>query len=100
MTMNSYRQQVYSPQSKQPDKNVFIERPEKDGSNNTILLKQKKEEKVRCGLALCTFEKEDQWYIDSGCAHHMCENNRKFISLNENKSAKVIIGNSTHLKVL
>lgn len=52
-TMNSYKQQVDSMQSKKPNKNVVIQRLEKYGSTSTTHTKQKKEEKVRCSLAWC-----------------------------------------------
>lgn len=49
---------------KQPDKNIDVRRPKKEGSTNISHNKQKEEEHIRCGLALFSFEEEDAWYID------------------------------------
>jgi len=76
---------------------VVIKRPKKDGSTNK---KVKEEEQVRCFLDLCTFEEEDQWYVDNRCSHHMYGNKRRIISLKKNKSGKIIIGNGSSTKVL
>lgn len=51
----------------QLNKNIDIRKSEKDGSTN----KQENKKQIRCGLALFSFEDEDEWYIDSGCSHHM-----------------------------
>jgi len=64
--MNLHRQH-----GKKSDKNIVIKIPKKDGSTNTSHNKQKEEEKTRSGLSLCSFDCEEEWYIDSGWSHHM-----------------------------
>jgi len=85
---------------KKSDKNIISKRPEKDGSTNTSHNNQKEEEKKRCGLALCSFEDEEELYIDSKCSHHMTRDKDKFEFLKKNKDGKVILENSAPTKVM
>ena len=52
------------------------------------------------GLALCSFEDEDECYIDNECSHHMAGEKNKFESPKKNKDGKFILGNSAPTKVL
>ena len=88
---DSHKWQVDFLQGNQLDKNRFT---------NTSHIKQKEEEQIKCGLALCSFENEDEWYIDNGCSHHMSGDKNKFESLKNNKDGTVILGNSAPTKVL
>ena len=56
----------------------------KYGSTNITHNKQKEEELIRCGHSLFSFKKEDEWYIDSGCSHHMTGDKSKIESLKKN----------------
>jgi len=96
--MDAHRQQVDFLQTKQENKNIVTKIPQKDGSTNTT--QQKDEKQVKCGLALFSFEDEDEWYIDSGCSHLMSRDKKKFESLNNNKDGKVIPGNCAPTKVV
>ncbi|GAA0140159.1 hypothetical protein LIER_42608 [Lithospermum erythrorhizon] len=45
-------------------------------------------------------EKEDMWYIDSGCSNHMCRDEKLFVTLNKSFSHTVKLGNNDKLEVL
>lgn len=64
---------LHKQHGKQPGKNI---KPEKGESNNTSHTK-KKEEQIRCGLVLFSFEDEDEWYINNGFPHHMVGDKEK-----------------------
>jgi hypothetical protein len=44
--------------------------------------------------------KEDKWYIDSGCSTHMTGDKKKFISLKKGKIGSVSFGNDSSVKIL
>jgi len=81
---------------KKLDKNIDIRKPIKDGSTN----KQEKEEHIRCGLNLYSFEDEDEWYIYSGCSYHMTRDKSKMKSLRKNHHGNVILGIHVLAKVI
>lgn len=86
----------YIQHDKKIDKNTNIRKFEKGVSTN----KQEKEEKIRCGLSLYSFEYECEWYIDSGCSHHMAGDKSKMESLRKNHHGNVILGTDVSTKVL
>jgi hypothetical protein len=51
-------------------------------------------------LALLVEDKEDEWYIDSGCSTHMIGDQNKFINLKKGKSCSVAFGNDSSVKIL
>lgn len=53
-----------------------------------------------CGLALCSLEDEDEWYIDSGFSDDMNWDKSKMESLRKNQYVNVILGNNARAKVL
>ena len=59
-----------------------------------------KEEKIRCGLALCAIKDKDEWYIDSGCSHYMTGDKSKMESLKKNQDGKVILSNDAPSNIL
>lgn len=85
---------------KKPDKDIDVRRPEKDGSTNIYHNKNKEEEQTRCGISLCSFEDDDEWYIDSGCSHHMTGDQSRMGSLKKNQYGNVIIETNVSAKVL
>jgi hypothetical protein len=68
----------YKPDSNHRDKNIKV---------------WKKNEDNKCGLVFSSQRQKYSWYIDSGCSSHMTGDKSKFISLKENKSGSVIVGN-------
>jgi hypothetical protein len=44
--------------------------------------------------------REDVWFIDSGCSNHMTGNKKWFISLDENFSHAVKLGNNARMQVM
>ena len=49
---------------------------------------------------LISKDKENEWYIDSGCSTHMAREQNKFISLKKGKSGSVAFGNDSSIKIL
>ena len=62
--------------------------------------KKENSSKEDCRLALIAEDKEDEWYIDSGCSTHITGNKYKFISLKKGKSGSVAFGNDSSIKIL
>jgi len=62
--------------------------------------KKNEEYKFKCGIYICMFYHDYQWYIDSGCYHHMLGEKSGFLSLRKTKDGHVILGDNTHAKVL
>jgi hypothetical protein len=53
-------------------------------------------EMIECGQALIGFNKENDWVIDSGATHHMCNDKSYFKELTElSVHKKIILGNNT-----
>ena len=44
--------------------------------------------------------KEDMWYLDSGCSNHMCGKREYFSYLNENLRDSVKLGNNSSITVI
>ena len=44
--------------------------------------------------------KEDMWYLDSGCSNHMCGKKEYFLDLNENFRDSVKLGNNSSMVVI
>lgn len=44
--------------------------------------------------------KEDMWYLDSGCSNHMCGKKEYFSDLNENFRDSVKLGNNSSMTVI
>jgi len=61
---------LHKKHGKQLDKNILTKISKKYGSSNTSHNKQKEDEETRCGLSLCSFEDEEEWYIDSRFSSH------------------------------
>jgi hypothetical protein len=66
----------------------------------TIWKRKENPNKENCRLALIVEDKEDKWYIDSGCSTHMTGDQNKFISLKKGKSGRVAFGNDSSIKIL
>ena len=81
---------------RQPDKKLNIRKFEKGGSTN----KKENEEQIRCGFSLFSFKDKDEWYIDSGCYHHMIGDKRKMESLRKNHHGNFILGTDVSGNVL
>ena len=62
--------------------------------------KHKEEEHIRCGLALFSFEDEDEWFINNGCSHQMTGDKSNMKCLRKSQDDKVILGNSSLAKFL
>ena len=77
-----------------------VKRLEKYWSTKFSHNKKKDKEHIRCVLSLCSFEDEDEWYINKGWCHHMIGDNEKFEYLKKNKDDKVIIVNSALSKFM
>ncbi len=86
--MDSHKQQVDSLQDKQPNNNIVIKILKKYGSTITSHIEKKEEEQVKCDLALCSFEDEDEWYIDNSCSNQIFGDKNKFESLKKNKERR------------
>ena len=59
----------------------------------TIWEKKESSSKEGWRLALIVEDKEDLWYIDSGCSTHMTRDQNKLISLKKGKSSSVAFEN-------
>lgn len=81
---------------KKPNKKTNIKKSKKCGSTN----KQEKEELIRCDLSFYSFEDQDEWYIYSGCSHHINGDKSKMESLRKNHHGKVILGTNVSTNVL
>ena len=66
----------------------------------TIWEKKDNSSKEDYRLALIVENKEDEWYIDSGCSTHMIGDHNKFISLKKGKNCCVEFGNDSSVKIL
>jgi hypothetical protein len=66
----------------------------------TIWENEKTSSKEECKLALIAKNKEDEWYIDSGCSTHMTRDQNEFISLKKRKSGSIALGNESTVKIL
>jgi hypothetical protein len=66
----------------------------------TVWKRKENPNKENCRLALIVEDKEDEWYIDSGCSTHMTGDQNKFISLKKGKSGRVAFGNDSSIKIL
>ena len=60
---------------------------------------KEKTSKEECLIALKAQEKEDLWYVDSGCSKHMTGNKDKFLSLKK-QDGKVTFGDNTSGNIL
>jgi hypothetical protein len=45
-------------------------------------------------------DKENQWYIDSGCSKHMRVDRNKFLTLNKEKRDSVTFGDNTSTRIV
>ena len=45
-------------------------------------------------------DREDTWFLDSGCSNHMCGKKEYFIDFDENFSDTVKLGNNTSMVVI
>ena len=66
----------------------------------TTWKKEQTSNKEECKLALIVKNKEDEWYIDSGCSAHMTGNQNKYINLKKRKSGSIALGNDSTIKIL
>jgi hypothetical protein len=60
---------------------------------------KEKTPKMECLIALKTQDKEDLWYVDSGCSKHMTGNKDKFLNLKKQKG-KVTFGDNASGNIL
>ena len=65
----------------------------------TIWEKEYTLRKEDCKLVLISENKEDKWYIDSGCLAHMIGDQYKFTSLKKEKRGSVAFGNDSTIKI-
>jgi hypothetical protein len=62
--------------------------------------KQKELKKEECGLALYAKNKDNQWYIDSGCSKHIIGDQTKFLTLKEEKGGSFTFGDNAPERIV
>jgi hypothetical protein len=55
---------------------------------------KEKTSKEECLIALKSQDKEDLWYVDSGCSKHMTGNKNMFLNLQKQGNTQPLLGNS------
>ncbi|XP_075515589.1 uncharacterized protein LOC142550237 [Primulina tabacum] len=72
-----------------------------DAINLDIFEFDKEEEMLLMSyVELYEAKREDAWFLDSGCSHHMCGDQTMFNELNENFRHSVKLGNNTRMDVM
>ena len=72
----------------------------KEENPTTIWENEQNSSKEDCRLEFIVENKEDEWYIDSGCSTHMIGDQNKFTSLKKGKSGSVAFGNDSSINIL
>jgi hypothetical protein len=62
--------------------------------------KQEEPPTEKCGLVMYARNNQSQWYVDSGCSRHMTRDQKKFITLKEEKGGNVTFGDNGSARIV
>ena len=51
-------------------------------------------------ISLCAIEKQNLWYMDSGCSKHMRGDPNKFIKMKKDNKGRVTFGDNMSSKII